>query len=260
MRNLKLTVAYDGTCYHGFQDQGVDSLPTIQRTLEKAWERLVDERVRLNGAGRTDAGVHAEGQVVNLRTGVDSIPDARIPHAFNSLLPRDIAVVGCERVADSFHARYDCHSKVYAYTILNRAFPSPLERLYTHFVHDDLDAQAMEAAAKFLVGRHDFKAFAGSNSKVRSTVRTLYSCAVEQVGIRVIITVEADGFLYNMVRAIAGTLLSVGKGEHAPDWVGCVLESRKRTNAGPTLPAKGLVLRRVRYEPPILLDTRSGPY
>lgn len=247
MRNLRLTVAYDGTDYYGFQDQGRDDRPTIQRVLTKAWARLVGEEVTMIGAGRTDAGVHAEGQVVNFRTGSTAIAPRRVPYALNSVLPPDVRVIGCDEVPLEFHARYDAVAKQYVYRIDNRAFPSPFLRHYAYFVGRPLDVQAMGEASAYLVGRHDFRAFAGAAHAGRSTVRTLTRCSVEENEGLIVITVEGDGFLNHMVRIIAGTLAKVGLGERPPEWVARVLDSKDRKNAGPTLPGKGLTLMWVRY-------------
>lgn len=246
-RNLKLTIAYDGTRYHGFQSQGKRELPTIQSLLEEVWERLVGEAVKVNGAGRTDAGVHAFGQVVNFRTAVASIPTERVPYAFNALLPRDVAVLDCVEAAPSFHARFDARAKRYEYRVLNRPFPSPVDRLYTLHVSAPLDVEAMREGARYLVGTHDFSAFAGSLGAERNPVRTLTSCSVWRDGERVHFAVEGDGFLYHMVRTIVGTLLQVGLGKERPRWVGEVLASRDRRRAGATAPAHGLFLAAVYY-------------
>jgi len=249
MRNLKLTVAYDGTNYHGFQDQGREDRPTIQRELERAWERLVGEQVKMIGAGRTDAGVHAEGQVANFRTHSSSIPAERVPYAMNSVLPPDVRVIGCVEVPSDFHARFWAVGKQYVYRIDNRPFPSPLVRHFTHFIPHPLDVDAMDEAAKHLVGRHDFRALAGAGHAGRTTIRTITRCDVTAQDGLVVITVEADAFLYHMVRTIAGTLVEVGQGTHPPSWVREVIASRQRSRAGPTLPGKGLTLMRVDYPP-----------
>lgn len=250
MRQLKLTVAYDGTDFHGFQAQTGRGLRTVQEVLEGAWERLTGERVRLIGAGRTDAGVHATGQVVGLRTLHSSIPDERVPYALNSVLPDDVRVTGCERVPPAFHARFDALSKIYEYLIYNAPFPSPLYRRYAYFVPPPLDDEAMGRAAAALIGRHDFAAFAGVNSPRRSTVRHVLECRVRRDGPLVRVAIEANGFLYHMARTIVGTLLMVGKGERPSAWVAEVLLGRDRREAGPTAPAHGLVLRTVRYPLP----------
>lgn len=249
VRNLMLTVAYDGTGYHGFQDQARDDRPTIQRALEAAWRRLVGEEVNVIGAGRTDAGVHATGQVANFRTRSVAIPYQRVPHAFNSVLPEDIRVVDCQEAPLEFHARFDAVAKQYVYRIDNRRFPCPLERRYAHFVDGRLDVQAMQDAAGRLVGRHDFRAFAGSANASRTTVRTLSRLDVEEDQGVIRLVVEGDAFLHHMVRIIAGTLVQVGLGRRPPQWVDEVLASKDRTRAGPTLPGKGLVLTWVKYAP-----------
>lgn len=246
-RNLKLTVAYDGTRFHGFQRQAGHKLPTVQEALEEAWRRLTGEAVKATGAGRTDAGVHALGQVVNIRTQVASIPAERVPYAFNSVLPKDVAVLECVEVPLAFHARFDARWKRYEYRVLNRAFPSPVERLYTYHVSHPLDVEAMQEGARLLLGTHDFSAFSGSEAKGRSPVRTVSRCDVWRDGEKVHFAVEGDGFLYRMVRTIVGTLLQVGLGKKEPGWVGEVLASRDRAEAGPTVPACGLYLVEVGY-------------
>lgn len=247
MRNLKLTVAYDGTDFHGFQTQSGSDLRTVQQTLTDAWKGLTGEDALIVGAGRTDTGVHATGQVVNLRSEHTSIPDARVPYALNTLLDEDVTVHNCEPMHESFHARFDAVSKMYEYTIYNNPFPSPLHRRYSYFVRVPLDVEAMADAASHLVGRHDFAALSGNNRTVRSTLRTISACRVFRNEAMVTLQVEADGFLYHMVRNIVGTLLCVGKGEREAEWVKDVMASGNRSLAGPTAPAQGLVLRYVRY-------------
>lgn len=254
VRNLMLTLAYDGTGYCGFQDQARDDRPTIQRALEAAWLRLVGETVNVIGAGRTDAGVHAAGQVANFRTQSTAIPWERVPYAFNSVLPEDIRVMDCREVPLEFHARFDAVAKQYVYRIDNRPFPCPLERHYAHFVERPLDVKAMREAARRLVGRHDFRAFAGSANGSRTTVRTLSRVDVEEERGVIRLVVEGDAFLHHMVRIIAGTLVQVGLGRRPPHWVDEVLASKDRARAGPTLPGKGLVLVWVKYDP----DPRQG--
>lgn len=248
VRNLMVTLAYDGSDYHGFQDQARDDRPTIQRALEAAWRRLVGEEVKVIGAGRTDAGVHAEGQVINFRTQSTSIPPERVPYAFNSVLPEDIRVVDCKEVDLDFHARFDAVGKQYVYRIDNRRFPSPLQRRYTHFIGRPLDMGAMREAGGHLIGRRDFRAFAGAANASRTTVRTLSRLDVEAKEGLLELIVEGDGFLYHMVRIIAGTLVQVGLGERPPEWVAEVLASKDRSQAGPTLPGKGLTLMWVKYD------------
>ncbi len=247
MRNLKLTIAYDGSDFHGFQTQRGSGLRTVQQELAEAWQRLTGENAQIVGAGRTDTGVHASGQVVNVRTASTAIPDDRVAHALNAVLADDLTVVKCEHVPNSFHARFDALSKMYEYSIYNDTFPSPLHRRYAYFVRGRLNVDAMDQAAGRLVGRHDFAAFSGNNRTVHSTVRTVMMCSVDRSGPLITLRVEADGFLYHMVRTIVGSLLCVAKGERRVAWISEALNSGDRAQAGPTAPPHGLVLRWVRY-------------
>lgn len=240
-----MTLSYDGTDYHGFQDQG-EKLPTIQRLFEDAVEKLTGERLRVIAAGRTDAGVHALGQVVNLRTG-SNIPVDRWPYALNSVLPADIVVTGASLVEHDFHARYWAREKTYRYTIMNGPFPSVFCRHYAYHVRGCLYAEAMASAAGLLIGRRDFSAFRGIGGSTTSNIRTLKALRVEASGDTIQIIARGDGFLYHMVRIIVGTLLEVGRGRQSPDWVATVLESKNRALAGVTAPPQGLCLMQVKY-------------
>ncbi|TYO93814.1 tRNA pseudouridine(38-40) synthase TruA [Desulfallas thermosapovorans] len=247
MRNIKLTVAYDGTNYHGFQEQRGTGLATIQETLEQCLGRLARRRVQVIGAGRTDSGVHARGQVVNFDASGWPIPVERIPLALNGLLPGDIVVTQAREVEENFHARICARSKTYRYTIWNSGIPSPFHRLYSCFWPVSLDAEAMSAACTYLEGTHDFKCFQASGATVKTTVRTLYQARVIREGPVIHFVFNGDGFLYNMVRIMAGTLLQVGMGKIKPESIKTLIESRKRALAGPTLPPQGLCLERVEY-------------
>ncbi|GBF31922.1 tRNA pseudouridine synthase A [Desulfocucumis palustris] len=247
MRNIKLTVAYDGTRYHGFQEQRGTGLPTIQEELEKALQLLSGQVIRLIGAGRTDSGVHARGQVVNFDAGDWRIPTDRIPLAMNSRLPVDIAVLSARDVPEDFHARFSAVAKTYIYSIYNSRVPDPLLRRFTYFVPRMLDHGAMDGAGAMLVGRHDFSAFKAEGTPVKSTVRTIYGLNVGRHGNIIKITVRGDGFLYNMVRIIAGTLLEVGLGKQSPEYLLAVLKSKRRELAGATVPPQGLCLLEVEY-------------
>ncbi len=247
MRNIKLTVAYDGTGYHGFQEQRGTGLHTIQGELEKSLLKLSGRVIRVIGAGRTDSGVHARGQVVNFNAGEWRIPMDKIPLAMNSRLPEDIAAITAEDVPEGFHARFSALAKTYKYSIYNSRLPDPLLRRFTHFVPRILNDGAMAEAAAMLVGRHDFKAFKAEGTPVKSTVRTIYSLNVERLGKIIEITIRGDGFLYNMVRIITGTLLEVGLGKQYPEYVISVLNSKKRELAGATVPPQGLCLMEVEY-------------
>ncbi|MDI6823763.1 MAG: tRNA pseudouridine(38-40) synthase TruA [Bacillota bacterium] len=243
---MKLVVQYEGTAYAGFQRQ--KGLPTVQEELEKALAVCCGEPVAVVGAGRTDAGVHARGQVVSFFTG-GTIPTDRIPWALATLLPPDIVVTAAEEVPPTFHARFSARGKVYTYTFWVATFPSPFWRRYALHVRGPLHRAAMEQAAAALVGRHDFRAFRGEGSAARTTVRTLRRLDLEEGpgGPVLRLVAEADGFLYHMVRTLAGTLLEVGRGRMPPEQVEQALRTGDRALAGPTLPAHGLCLEQVIY-------------
>lgn len=247
MRNIKLIVAYDGTNYHGFQEQRGTGLPTVQETLEKCLSRLAGRRVQVIGAGRTDAGVHARGQVVNFNAEGWPIPVERIPLAMNGVLPGDIVVTGAEEVAGDFHARFSARSKTYRYSIWNDRLPSPFHRLYSYFLPVPLDLEAMSRASAYLLGRHDFKCFQAAGSAVTDTVRVLWRADIRREGPLVQFIFQGNGFLYNMVRIMVGTLVQVGTGKISPERVKLILESRDRIEAGPTMPPRGLCLEQVEY-------------
>ncbi len=248
MRNIKLTVAYDGTNYHGFQKQYNTGLPTIQEVLENALSGLAKSEIKVTGAARTDAGVHARGQVVNFDASRWSIPADRINLALNGVLPRDIVIMNSEQVEIDFHARYSALSKTYFYILYNDRKPSPFWRLYSYFMPRSLDIQAMKSAAKLLEGENDFAAFQASGSAAKSTVRTLFKADVRKKGKFVYLIFCGNGFLYNMVRIIVGTLLEVGQCKRPPGEIEQILNSRNREMAGYTAPACGLYLKQVEYE------------
>lgn len=247
MGNVKVTIAYDGTNYHGFQEQRGTGFKTIQGVLEERLSRLAGREIKVIGAGRTDAGVHARGQVVNFDTGGWTIPPHRVACALNGLLPRDIAALKSEEVPASFHARFSAAAKVYRYSIYNGRTPSPFLRLYSYHVPRPLDVEAMREGAAFLAGRHDFSAFRALGTPVKTTVRTVFEAEVIREGDMVYIDLRADGFLYHMARMIAGTLIRVGLGRLPAAEVGEILASRDSLRAGPTAPARGLCLERVEY-------------
>lgn len=245
MRNIKLTVAYDGTGYAGFQRQA--NAPTIQATLEEALQDLAGEQIVLTGAGRTDAGVHARGQVVNFRTDLRLEVERFVP-ALNARLPRDIAVLAAEEAAEDFHARYSAHAKTYTYRIWRPVVRPVFERDRAYHFSRPLDRGAMAQAAAFLHGRQDLACFCSAGSSVHSTVRTIHrACWAGEGGEILTFTISADGFLYRMVRNIVGTLLEIGLGKHPPDWVRELVAGRSRPAAGPAVPACGLYLDRVEY-------------
>lgn len=244
MRRIKLTVAYDGTEYHGWQLQ--NNCITVEEVLNRALKRLTGENIVVIGASRTDAGVHARGNVAVFDT-ESRIPPERFAHALNSFMPEDIVVVRSEEMPPGWHPRHCDSIKTYEYKILNRAVPDPLMRRMTYFVSFPLDVEKMKTAASYLQGRHDFKSFCNVHTHVEDTVRTIYDLNVEKEGDLITIRVRGNGFLYNMVRIIAGTLVQVGRGFTAPEKVEEMLEAKKRQAAGATAPARGLVLVGIRY-------------
>jgi tRNA pseudouridine38-40 synthase len=244
MANIKLVVEYDGTGYSGFQRQS--ARPTIQGELEAALGRLLREQVKITAAGRTDAGVHALGQVVNFPT-TRNLPAERVPRAVNRVLPREIVVAAAQQVGDDFHARRLAKSRRYQYTILNRDRPSALVGRFAHRVGGRLDVAAMRQAAAELVGEHDFAAFEAAGSPTASTVRRLTTLRVGRLGDLVIVVLEADRFLYQMARIMVTALLAAGRGEMEPAQMRRLRESRDRGRIGPPAPPHGLCLVRVTY-------------
>ncbi len=244
-RNFKLTIEYDGTAYHGWQRQKND--PSIQAEIETALRRMTCQKIALTGSGRTDAGVHALGQVANFLCDTALSTDA-FQKGLNSLLPEDIVITACEIVPDDFHARYGTVSKTYEYRILNRRLPAAVGRHYVWHIRKPLDVDAMKKSAAFLVGTHDFKAFEGSGSPRSSTVRTVIKTDLfQQPGDLLRIVIQANGFLRFMVRNIVGTLVDTGAGKITPEGFSHILASKDRNLAGATAPAKGLTLVSVEY-------------
>lgn len=247
MRNIKLTLAYDGTNYYGFQEQRGTGLVTIQEVLEQRLGRMAGRRVQVIGAGRTDSGVHARGQVVNFDAAGWPIPVERMPLAINGMLPRDIVVTEAREVGEDFHARKSARAKTYCYSVWNNRLPSPFNRLYSYFLPVPLDDEAMSEACTYLTGTHDFKCFQAAGATVKTTVRTLYRAEVIRRDSMVQLIFRGDGFLYNMVRIISGTILQVGMGKIEPAAIQTILASQQRALAGPTLPPHGLCLEFVEY-------------
>lgn len=247
MRNIRLKLAYDGTNYHGFQRQDKTHGPTVQGTLEAVWARLVEEEVTLAMAGRTDAGVHASGQVVNFMTAA-RIPEDKIPKAFNSLLPRDIRILQAESVPDEFNARWSARWKRYDYLIDNKPIPDIFKRLYGFHVPIPLNVAQMELAGSFLEGCHNFKTFAATGGESKRFERTIYRCQVKEEENRLVrVSCVGDGFLYHMVRIIVGTLIDVGKGHIIPREIPEIIASQDRKRARMIAPAQGLTLAHVNY-------------
>jgi tRNA pseudouridine38-40 synthase len=244
MRNIKLTIAYDGTDFHGWQRQ--TGMRTVQQVLEKALFALTGEPVTTTASGRTDAGVHALGQVVHFLTPSRHSTETFV-RALNAHLPEAVRVCDAVEKPQAFHATLDAKSKRYRYVIDNGRYADPFQLRYSWYVRCPLDAAAMARAGAVLLGRHDFHSFETDWPNRTSSVRTIFDLAVDRAGSLVTIEVEADGFLYNMVRAITGTLVRVGKGKRPESWVADVLAALDRTEAGPTAPAKGLFLVKVCY-------------
>jgi tRNA pseudouridine38-40 synthase len=246
MPNFRLVLGYDGTDFHGWQTQ--PGLRTVQETLEGAIAALTGvQRVRVNASGRTDTGVHAVGQVVNFHSPTRLGADVLV-RALNAHLPADVVVRSADVVADDFDANRHARRKLYRYVIHDGAVPELFLRRYCHHSRYRLDAAAMARAAACLRGTHEFASFETDSPNRASRVRTITHLAVNRFGDYLWLDVEADGFLYNMVRAIAGTLINVGRGYRPETCVAEVLQARDRTQAGPTAPARGLFLVRVTYE------------
>lgn len=247
MRNILLRLAYDGTNYHGFQRQPEEHGKTIQGELEKVWKKLFAEEIKVVTAGRTDTGVHAQGQVSNFKSNV-RIPQEKIPKAVNSILPADIRILEAKDVSEHFNARQHAQWKRYDYRIDNGRIPNVFNRLYTLHEPVPLNVTNMKQAASYLEGRHNFRAFAAAGSSAKSFVRTLYHCKVIEQQEQIMISCIGNGFLYNMVRIIAGTLLYVGKGRIHPEDIPEILITGNRTKAGKTASASGLTLTLVSYD------------
>lgn len=245
MKRVKLVVAYDGTNYSGWQLQ--KNAVTIEQKLNEALFDLLGEKIQVIGASRTDAGVHSLGNVCVFDTNT-RMPAEKICYALNTRLPEDIVVQSSDEVEMDFHPRAGKSEKTYEYRILNTAFRDPTRRFNTYFYRRHLDTKAMQQAASFLVGTHDFKSFCSVHTQAETTVRTIYSCAVSKEGDIICIRVTGNGFLYNMVRIIAGTLIEVGAGKRSPEDILEMLKQTDRATAGPTAPAHGLTMIGIQYE------------
>ncbi|MBU0571585.1 MAG: tRNA pseudouridine(38-40) synthase TruA [Candidatus Omnitrophica bacterium] len=244
MNTVKLAIAYDGTDYRGWQVQA--SGKTIQGEIEKAIKKIFGKDHRLHGSSRTDSGVHAAGQVAHFKTS-NMIPADKVPAALNSVLPKDIAILKAEYAEKEFHSRFDARSKQYRYRIFCSREKDPFNQRYVWCLSYWLDLSLMKKEAEVLIGRHDFKAFQASDKKERSSTRNILHLDIVKKGSFITINIEADGFLYNMVRNIVGTLVDIGRGHLPPGSMKKILDSRDRTQAGPTAPPEGLCLREVKY-------------
>ena len=244
MRNLLLTISFDGSAYHGWQVQ--DNAVTVQQTLQDALEHICGKRDNIVGCSRTDAGVHANMYCCNLRT-ESAIDCKKLVGALNAVLPRDIAAMDCCEVDYEFHARYDCKSKEYIYKIWNSPNKNPF--LYNYSLHYKypLDEKFLDSQTKAFIGTHHFDSFCAAGSSVADTERTVKNASVERDGDMVIFRVEADGFLYNMVRIMTGTLIDISRGKIPADSIGGIIDAKNRFAAGRTAPANGLYLNKIFY-------------
>lgn len=245
MRNIKLWIQYDGTRYSGWQSQEHTG-QTIQGKLTAVLERMTGETVELQGSGRTDAGVHALGQVANFHT-KSSLSCEEMLCYMNRYLPEDIAVIQVEEAEPRFHSRLNAVRKTYVYRIWNSPIPNVWERKYLYLVEEKLDLEVMQRAAELLCGTHDFRAFCSNKRMKKSTVRTLESIEMEKEGSELRLIFTGNGFLYNMVRILTGTLIEVGLHKKEPEEMPEILESQERERAGFTAPAQGLYLKKVAY-------------
>lgn len=245
MRNIKLWIQYDGTRYSGWQSQEHTG-QTIQGKLTAVLERMTGETVELQGSGRTDAGVHALGQVANFHT-KSSLSCEKMLCYMNRYLPEDIAVIQVEEAEPRFHSRLNAVRKTYVYRIWNSPIPNVWERKYLYLVEEKLDLEVMQRAAELLCGTHDFRAFCSNKRMKKSTVRTLESIEMEKEGSELCLIFTGNGFLYNMVRILTGTLIEVGLHKKEPEEMTEILESQERERAGFTAPAQGLYLKKVGY-------------
>ena len=244
MKRVKLTVAYDGTNYSGWQVQpnGI----TIEEVLNRQLTRITGTEVAVIGASRTDSGVHAMGNIAVFDT-TARMPGEKVSYALNQRLPEDIRIQKSEEVPLDWHPRHQNSRKTYEYRIYRGEFPMPVKRLYSLFTYHKLDVKAMQEAATYFVGEHDFKSFCQVGAQVESTVRTIYELSVEEQDQELVIRVTGNGFLYNMVRIIAGTLMEVGQGKRNPEDVPKIIEAKNRQAAGPTAPPQGLMLVKYQY-------------
>jgi tRNA pseudouridine38-40 synthase len=242
---ILLTVAYDGTNYAGWQRQ--DNAVAVQEKIEGALAQLLAREVTLRAASRTDAGVHALGQRAAFFAPDLKIPTENLPLVLNSLLPEDISILAAESTCENFHPQFDAKQKKYIYNFYNAPLPNPLARKYSAFVSENLNFSDMQKAAKFFIGKHDFAAFCAKGSSAKTTVREIFFCSVEREKNFITLTVTGNGFLYNMVRIIAGTILYAGLGKIPHDSIPQIIAAKDRTKAGKTMPPQGLVLAEVMY-------------
>ena len=246
MYTYRLTLSYDGSRYNGWQKQG-NTKNTIQEKLETLLSRLTGEEVEVNGSGRTDAGVHAMGQVASFRTAAEQDCEALL-RDMRRYLPEDIGAISLEPAEPRFHARLNATGKTYVYRVWTEECPNVFERKFLYTVTEPLDLESMEQAAKHLTGTHDFMSFCANKRMKKSTVRTITALHIDKIGGELRFSVSGDGFLYNMVRILVGTLLEVGMGKRSPDSIPALLEAKDRSQAGYLVPPHGLRLEAVYYD------------
>ena len=244
MKRVRLIVSYDGTNYCGWQIQ--NNGITVEEVLNHALTDLCREEIAVIGASRTDSGVHALGNVAVFDTN-SRIPGEKFSFALNQRLPDDIRIQQSDEVADDWHPRFQDTVKSYDYCFLNRRMPDPMRRLYSYFIYYPMDVENMQKAADYLIGEHDFKSFCTPRTQVRSTVRTIYDLTLTKEGDEIRMRITGNGFLYNMVRIIAGTLARVGTGLYTPERVKEILEAKDRNVSGPKAPPQGLTLISIAY-------------
>ena len=244
MRNIKLTIEYDGKGFNGWQKQ--PNKLNIQGEIEAVIEGITGEKVELAASGRTDAGVHSFGQVANFKTNSNS-PIEKFPIAINSKLKKSIVIKNAEEVDERFHSRYNCKQKTYRYVINNSEYPSAIYRNLEYHIPQKLDVNLMKKAIKHFEGEHDFAGFKASGTSSKSSIRTIYKAEIKEENGRICIYLTGNGFLYNMVRIISGTLVEVGLGKIKPEEITNIIESKDRQKAGKTLPPQGLYLMEVEY-------------
>ncbi len=246
-KRILLTIAYDGSDYYGWQKQPDNSVPTVQGEVERALSEFFKKEITVTGASRTDRGVHALGQraVIDVDT---TVPVEKLPLALRPFMPEDIVITDAVAVSDDFHPRFNCVNKTYVYKIYNGKYKNPLCRKYTKFCHKHLDEAEMDKASKAFLGTHDFKAFASSGNSSKTTVRTIFDIGVKREGDFITITVTGDGFLYNMIRIIAGTLMLAGEGRIKFNDIEEIIYSLDRTKAGKTAGPEGLTLLKINYD------------
>ena len=246
MKNIRLVIEYDGKDFNGWQKQ--PNKLNIQGTIEQAINKITGEEVELNASGRTDAGVHSLGQVANFKTNYD-LPMEKWPLALNANLKKSIVIKSAEEVDERFHSRLSCKRKTYRYVINNSKYGTAIYRNLETHIPQKLDIEKMQEAAKYFEGEHDFKAFKASGTSSKSSIRTIYKAEVlKKEDERIYIELTGNGFLYNMVRIISGTLVDVGLGKIKPDEISQIINDKEREKAGKTLPPQGLYLVKVEYE------------